>query len=134
MKMNEKESNKMKFPPLFLAIILIILALSAATLYRAINSFLVGNFTDGTYLLMVGISTLALSLYMTFQRRGRKPELKLKPQKVTTTLLCEKCGFKKLRNFETGDYILKEMETCPKCDEKMEIVKIYREKTKDEKD
>ncbi len=44
-----------------------------------------------------------------------------------------KCGFKNIREFERGDYIFKEVEECPKCEEKMMISSIYRE-AEEEKD
>lgn len=77
--------------------------------------------------MILGATTLALSSYVLFQTRKRLLRLALKTQPIVTTIVCEKCGLKNVRDFQRGDYIFKEMEPCPKCNEKMVISSIYRE-------
>jgi len=111
----------------FLAIIVITLALSGVAIFSGVNAYIDGNTGTAYPSLLIGASGLALSAYMLFQTRRRTLQFTLKMQPVTTTLLCQKCGFKNLREFQRGDYIFKEAEECPKCKEKMQINSIYRE-------
>ena len=94
--------------------------------YQAYEMFLSNDPAMGYYLL-IGFVGLALSTYMLLQTRGRMRKFKIETQPVTTTIICQKCSFKNVRNFERGDYILKEMGACTKCEEPMTISSIYRE-------
>ena len=120
--MGETEAPR-KISSLFLAIIVITLALSTVALFWG---FHVDPENLYSYML-IGVSGFALSAYMLFQTRRRALQLTIKMQPVNTTILCQKCGFKNLREFQRGDYIFKEAEECPKCKEKMQITSIYRE-------
>jgi DNA-directed RNA polymerase subunit RPC12/RpoP len=51
-----------------------------------------------------------------------------------STIECNKCGVKNVREFQRGDYIFKETERCQKCNEKMLITAIYREVKEKEKE
>ena len=126
--MSDVETPKRRNFPFFLIIILIILVLSITALYRAMNAYLSTPpmVQEGNYLMMLGTIGMAMSAYMLFRVR-RVPPATLEMQRVTTTMHCEKCGFKRIRGFERGDYIYKEVEQCPKCDEKMLIASIHRE-------
>ena len=112
---------------LFLAIIVITLALSIVAIFSGVNAYINGDIGTVYPSLLIGVSGLALSAYMLFQTRSRTLQFSIKTQPVTTTLSCQKCGFKNLREFQRGDYIFKETEECPKCKEKMQIASIYRE-------
>lgn len=92
-----------------------------------------GNPSEGNYFIIIGIIGIAVSAYMLLRTKRGLPKKIQVPQRVSTTIQCEKCGFKKIRNFERGDYIYKEAETCPKCNEKMMIASIYRELRKENK-
>ncbi len=116
-----------KFSSFFVVIIVVTLALSIFAIYSGINAYINGETGTAYPSLLIGVSGIALSAYMLFQTRGRTLRFTLKMQPVTTTLLCQKCGFKNLREFQRGDYIFKEAEECPKCKEKMQINSIYRE-------
>jgi len=125
------EKPKKTIPYLFLAIILVVMALSTVALYFAFLP--VFNETDpqkaqvDLSLLLIGGSGFALSAYMLFQTRRKPMRLEIKEQPVITTILCQKCGFKNVRDFQRGDYIFKEAEPCPKCNEKTSVASIYRE-------
>jgi hypothetical protein len=88
------------------------------------------------FFLLIGFIGLVLSTYMLFQIRRRIQGFTLKTPPITTTIVCAKCGLKNVRNFERGDYILKELGPCTKCEGTMIISAIYREvkqKGKEEK-
>ena len=131
--MNEKESVTRRASSLLIAIVLVFLALSVAAFYYGIEAYRGGG--DGTIFLLIGFSGLALSTYMLLQTRRKTLKIVFQPYKIATTILCQKCGFKNIREFERGDYIFKEEEEeCPKCKEKMMIASIYREAEEKEKD
>jgi hypothetical protein len=118
----------------FLAIIFIVLALSILALFQGMTAIMYGSINEGSYYIILGIGALALSAYMLFNTKRAMPQLMFEPERVATTILCNKCGFKNLRDFQRGDYILKEAEPCPKCNEKMIIASIYREVKEKEKE
>jgi len=124
---NEVEKPRKRISYLFLAIILVTLASSAVALYQALNEYDRGYVGNGNSLLLIGGSGFALSAYMLFQTRRKTMRLEIKEQPVITTIQCKKCGFKNIRDFQRGDYIFKETDPCPKCNEKMSVASIYRE-------
>jgi len=124
---NEVEKPSKRISYLFLAIILITLALSTVALYLALTEYDAGSIGSGNSLLLIGGSGFVLSLYMLYQTRRKTMRLGIKEQPVITTILCQKCGFKNVRDFQRGDYVFKEAEPCPKCNEKMSVASIYRE-------
>jgi len=132
--MSETAPPARKISSLFLAVILVTLGLSIIALYQAIEMY--RNYQDFSAVLnfmMMGVFGLALSTYMLFQTRRRMLKLTVEMQRIATTILCQKCGFKTIRDFQRGDYIFKEAEACPKCNEKMLIASIYREVKEKEK-
>jgi hypothetical protein len=130
--MPERESVIRRASTLLVAIILVFLALSVAAFYYGINAYVQGG--DGSFFLLIGFSGLAVSGYMLLQTRRKTLRIVFKPYRVATTTLCSKCGFKNIREFQRGDYIFKEEEECPKCEEKMMIASIYREPDEEEQD
>lgn len=120
-------ASQKRISPILLAVLLIALLLSVAAIFQGIDSYLTGKIQDGSFYLTLGATTLALSAYVLFQTRKRILRLALKTQPVITTILCEKCGLKNVRDFQRGDFVFKEVDSCPKCNEKMVIASIYRE-------
>lgn len=123
--MNEGGSAR-RFSSIVLIVIIVVLALSLTALYQAYDLFLVNDPMMGFYLL-IGFVGLALSTYMLFQTRRRIQRFTLEEPPTVTTMVCSKCGFKNVRNFERGDYILKELGPCTKCQGTTTISAIYRE-------
>lgn len=122
------EEKPRRSPFIFFLIILVVLALSIVALSQAVTGYLNGDFGfENSILLMMGLAGFIASAYMMFQTRRGIIKLTLEAPKVSTTIMCSKCGFKNIRDFQRGDYILKEAEPCPKCNEKMMIASIYRE-------
>jgi len=115
--------------PFWLVIIMIILVLSLAAIYQGVQDYVNNRPADGGFYLTIGVSTLAISTYLLFQIQRRPLRLGLQTQPMNTTLLCEKCGFRNVRDFQRGDYVLKHMEEpCPRCNEKtVTINSIFRE-------
>jgi len=86
------------------------------------------------YFTLIGSIGLALSVYMLLQTQRKPSRVTFEMPRVITTILCQKCGFKNIRDYQQGDYIFKEAEPCPKCNEKMMIASIYREVKEKEKE
>ena len=74
----------------------------------------------------IGFSFICLgSTLIQIQKRQSEP--------ITQTLSilkCNVCGITKVRNFQHGDYVFREVETCNDCNESMLIDQIYSVKLK----
>jgi hypothetical protein len=125
--MSEPFAAPKRVSPLLLTILLITFLLSIFSIFLGFDYYIRGDADSGSTYMILGVTTLALSSYVLFQTRKRILRLALKAQPIITTILCEKCGLKNVRDFQRGDYIFKEVESCPKCNEKMVITSIYRE-------
>jgi len=133
--MNRSVPTTSKVSPFLLAIIMITLLLSMISIYQGINEYILGDPSTGSFYLTMGAVTLALSAYMLFQTRRRMLKLVgMEMQPLSTTLQCQKCGFKNVREFQRGDFVFKQTDqACPKDNEKMMIAAIYREVKEKEK-
>ncbi len=119
-----------KFSPIQLAIILIPLLLALILIALGLyDTFQSENTSEGGLYLSMGMLTLAFSTYWLFQTRRRILRIvSSEIQPLSTTLQCQKCGFKNVREFQRGDFVFKETDqACPKDNEKMMISAIYRE-------
>ena len=74
----------------------------------------------------IGFSFICLgSTLIQIQKRQSEP--------ITQTLSilkCNVCGITKVRNYQHGDYVFREVETCNDCNESMLIDQIYSVKLK----
>ena len=131
--MSQTQPPARKMSPVLLVFILIMLVLSSIAIYQA-AVILVNDQEISVALnfLILGAVGIALSAYLLFQTR-RKVRFISKIQRIVTTTACQKCGFKTDRDFQRGDFVLKDAEACPKCSEKMLISSIYREVDEKEK-
>jgi len=117
-----------KISTFVLLVIFITLALSITALILAISAWYTpGQEIIAGYLLIIGFLGAALSTYVLLQTRKRISRLRIEVPPITTTIECGKCGFKSIREFQRGDYVFKEVESCQKCNENMLITAIYRE-------
>jgi hypothetical protein len=107
-------------------IIIIAIGLALTVLVLAISQFDTNQIAAG-YLVLIGFLLLLISAYVLLQARRRIKGIKIETSPIVTTIECKKCGFKNVREFKRDDYVLKEMEPCQKCNEKMMITAIYRE-------
>jgi len=96
---------------------------------------IIGENSDAAWVMLVlGLMGVAISTYVLVETRRRLSKLKVVIPPVTTTIECRKCGIKNVREFQRGDFILKETEPCQKCNDKMLITAIYREVKEKEKE
>lgn len=109
---------------IFMIIIFVMLILSAAALYQVVEAYRSGKLDIASVIL--GLSAVAISLYMLLQLKMKPLKLGFEPQKVLTTIECTKCDYKNIREFQQGDFILKTVEPCPKCNEETVVSSIYR--------
>jgi hypothetical protein len=118
-----------KFSHIQLAIILIPLLLALILIFLGLNDTLGGRTEEGSLYLSMGMLVLAFSTYWLFQTRRRILRIMSSEiQPLSTTLQCQKCGFKNVREFQRGDFVFKQTDqACPKDNEKMMISAIYRE-------
>jgi hypothetical protein len=112
-----------------LAIILIPLLLALILIFLGLNDTFGGRTEEGSLYLSMGMVVLAFSTYWLFQTRRRILKIMSSEiQPLSTTLQCQKCGFKNVREFQRGDFVFKQTDqACPKDNEKMMISAIYRE-------
>jgi hypothetical protein len=129
--MEGNESSVRKMSPFLLAIVMISLILSLASIYEGIDSYTKNppDYAGGSLFVTIGLTTLVIVSYLWLQNRRRMLRLAIEMPPVNTTIECKKCGFKNVRDFKQGDYIFKQTEDqCPKCNEKtMAIGSIFRE-------
>ena len=103
-----EESSQVKISTAFLIIIFLTLILSFVAIYISISAVIwESDYAGALSWLLIGFIGLSLATYMLYQTR-RRIRISIKPQPVMTTLICEKCGFKNLREFKRGDYVFKE--------------------------
>lgn len=115
-----------RISPTTLMTLFVVLVLSLAALIYGIS--LLEPYPDiGYIVLLFGFLGTAIATYALVQMRRRLAKLRIVIPPVTTTIECKKCSFKNVRDFQRGDYILKEVEPCQKCNDKMLITSIYRE-------
>ncbi len=114
--------------PLFMIVISIILILSVMALYNAIKVYMESGSPDIASIMLglIGIG-IAIFSYMLIQMRGKPLKLGFETSKVFTVVRCTSCGFENAREFNKGDYILKDAEPCPKCNSRTIVSSIYRE-------
>lgn len=101
------------------------------SIYFGVTEYVSLNGDTNTALFYIGMGavTLGLSAYMLFQTRKRMLKLaSVEMQPLSTTLICQKCGLRNVRDFQRGDFVFKQTDqACPKDNEKMMISAIYRE-------
>jgi len=123
-----------KISTFVLLIVIVVFALSIASLGLAANAFLAGEETLASFLVVIGAIAMTLSVYVLLQSRRHVTNVKLENPATMTTVECKKCGVKNVREFQRGDYVFKELEPCQKCpDTKMMITAIYKEIKEKEK-
>ena len=104
-----------------------VLAYSLWILYDSYTSYLegrIGNFYMGLVIAVIGIG-LAISSLTTLRKRVGM--LQAKETRTITTEFCQKCSYKKIRKFKTGDYVHKRVKKCSQCGGDLIISSIYVE-------
>jgi glucan phosphoethanolaminetransferase (alkaline phosphatase superfamily) len=118
---------------LLIAFGLLILAISMWAMVQALNYYQAGEFPQFfVYGIMASVGTV-LSISSITQMRRRMVSLHTIAAKVLSTVICASCGFKVVRVFSTGDYVMKEVGQCQQCKGAMRVDSIYAEDTKPKK-
>jgi Zn-dependent protease with chaperone function len=131
--MTEKiEASKRNISFFSIAMVLITVILSVIALFLGFATYESQDPSALPYML-IGFIGLAISAYLLLQTKRKSLKAAFEMPQVITTILCQKCGFKNIRDHKRGDYIFKETEPCPKCNEKTMIASIYREVKEKEK-
>lgn len=77
------------------------------------------NFLLGFSLICVGSTLIQI------QKQEEEPT-----RQTLSILKCEKCDVTKVRNYQSGDFVFKIVDTCETCEEMMKIKQIYSVKLK----
>ncbi len=110
----------------FIASALIMIFLSAQSLFTAYELYYQGLTEQALYYFIYGIIGLALAAYTVLQFRKRTSLLAMKELEIITVTECQKCDFKNIRKFVKGDFVMKEADDCPKCKKPILITAIYQ--------
>ncbi|MBS7635144.1 hypothetical protein KEJ34_06625 [Candidatus Bathyarchaeota archaeon] len=122
--MGEREPRRT--PIFFMSVIIFMLIMSLAALLLAIEAYLVQGKLEIINIIL-SASALFLATYMFIQIRRRSISLGFETLKVSTIIQCLKCDYRNVREFEKGDYILRDAGSCPKCGGTLIIHSIFRE-------
>jgi protein-S-isoprenylcysteine O-methyltransferase Ste14 len=107
-------------------VLLVIVAVLAIILFTSsVFSPPAGSTNDILSFSMLGAIGVLFIILILFRTMGRisVPQ----PSKTLTMLQCTKCAFKKIRDFQLGDYIPKSEGECPNCKGPFIIEEIYPE-------
>ena len=92
-----EETPKTKTPLLAIVLVIVTALFSLFMIYYGMEVYAAGG--DGSYFLTLGTILLALSTYMMLQSKRKRLKLTLEKHRVVTIVLCQKCGFKSVREF-----------------------------------
>ncbi len=132
MAVKETASEARRVSFFFIAIIFVLFTLSFISLFQAIETYRRTGVTDYMTVVLSG-SAIALSTYLALQAKQKPERTGFESPKVFAKVQCQKCDYNNVREFKSGDYILKKAEPCPKCSVPTFISSIYREATAEEK-
>ena len=107
----------------------LVFAYSLYVLYSAVGYFEKGDTTNFYYGLFAAGVGMVLSISSFLHMRRRLAAIQRSTLRVLTTVICEKCGFKIVRNFGVGDYVNRQVGKCQQCDGMMYITTVYAEET-----
>lgn len=113
-----------------MAFSLLVLAYSLWILYSSISYYQQGQMESFYFSLLASSVGMLLAFSSLMHMRRRIAFLYSMTTRVLTTVVCEKCNFKLLRPFSSGDYVHKEAGKCQQCDGETVITSIYAEETK----
>jgi hypothetical protein len=131
-----KTSASNKISTYLTLIVLVVLALSAVSLFVAFETYLANDLITAGLFAGIGAIAMAMSIFLLYQSRRQATEVKLDIPKVMTTIECQNkgCANKTIREFQRGDYIFKDLDVaCGKCGGKQMVTAIYKEVKEKEK-
>ena len=131
----QSTSQSNKISTYLTLIVFVVMALSIAALFIAVDTYFLGDQIAAGVLAAIGLIAMALSVFLLYQSRQTAAQVKIEIPKVMTTVGCVKnCDSKTSREFQRGDYVFKELDAnCEKCSGKQMIVAIYKEVKEKEK-
>ena len=129
---NQTTTNKISSYLMF--IVLIVMGLAIVSLFSAVYAYISERLIETGFLIIIGAFGLTLSVVIIYQNKRRTAAMKVEAPKVMTYIECKNCGTKTSREFQRGDFVFKELDTCPKCPEqKQMIIGVYKEIKEKEK-
>jgi len=111
---------------LSLLVMAFLIAISVSSLYVGYTLYTSGEEGYLIYL-ATGVFGFILVAYGANKMRRRIVVIQPIEFNVVSVAECNKCGFRDVREFEFGDYVLKTHGDCPKCKGSMLITSIYHE-------
>lgn len=117
---------------ILLIIIVLILTVALVEISSIIGEYIIhGRFNPLSVAL--GLGTILLSVYLLLQIIKKPKDIFSENQRTITTIRCMNCDYVTAREFEKGDYILKDMGACPKCGGNLLVYSIFREVKNEER-
>lgn len=120
------ESESRRAPVIFTAVLLTMLVMSVIALFLAVETYLTRKTVDVINMIL-SIGAIFLSIYLFMQMRKKTSLQDPSRIRVITVIKCISCNYGSTREFEKGDYILREVGSCPKCNGTLLIHSIFRE-------
>ncbi len=112
---------------------LVILAISMWAMFTALEYYQRGQFMEFlVYGIMASIGTV-LAISSITQMRRRMLVFRNLATKVLSVVICAGCGFKVVRTFSVGDFVMKDVGQCQQCKGAMKVDSIYSEELKPKK-
>jgi hypothetical protein len=108
-----------------------VLAYSLWLIFGSVTSYSESQTEQFYYSLILGLIGIALSISSLSTMRRRIQVIKSQSFKTFSIEFCEKCSFKKLREFKLGDYVHQKVGACPQCGGDLRITAIYAESPKE---
>ena len=93
---------------------ILLIVLGAVFIYTGILPDAVSGWSMGFMLICFGATLIQM------QKTPTEPI-----RQTLTILICNLCGLTKVRNYEKGDFVFKQMGNCDKCNSTMEVRQIY---------
>ena len=100
-------------------LLILLIIVGALFIYLASGTNQVTNWIIGFSFICLGSTLIQI------KKRQSEPIMQ-----TLSILKCNVCGITKVRNYQHGDYVFREVETCNDCKESMLIDQIYRVKLK----
>lgn len=125
-----REGGTRSAPIFLIIIVLVMMIIALIVLFSMVGEYMIHR-TFSPINMALSVGTILLSLYLLLQIIKKPQDLLLEVQRITTMIRCMNCDYVTAREFERGDYILKEIGACPKCGGNLIIHSIFRE-VKDE--
>jgi hypothetical protein len=131
---HQQQSSANKISSYLLFIVLIVIGLSVIALISAIWAYTIERIVEAGFLIIIGAFALALSCVILYQTRRGTAAMKIEAPKVMTYIECKGCNTKITRDFQRGDFVFKELDTCPNCPEQKQMITgVYKEIKEKEK-